>query len=80
MICQTGPQSNLSLRKTVYDHVHWKKRVTHTLGFRTLTSVSAGTAMESMAKQMRLSATCRARAMTKRIVVAILRTWSTSLV
>lgn len=80
MICRTEPQSNPSLRKTVYDHAHWKKKDTHTLDFRTLTNVFAATGMESMAKQMRLSVTCRAREMTKRTVVVILQIWSISLV
>lgn len=64
----------------MYEHALLKKRVTPTLDFRTLTNVFAGTAMESTAKQMMHSVTCRVKEMTRRIVVAMPLTWSTSLV
>ena len=64
----------------MYEHAHLKKRVTLTLDFRTLTNVSAGTAMESTVKQMMLTVTCRVKEMTRRIVEAMPQTWSTSLV
>ena len=76
----TKLQSNLLHRRTVYEHALLKKRVTLTLDFRTLTNVFAGTAMENTVKQMMLSVTCRVKEMTKRTVVAMPQTWSTSLV
>ena len=63
----------------MYDHAQWKRRATHTLGCRTLMSVTADTDMADMAKQTRRCATCHAKETIRKIVAAILQTWSISL-